>query len=208
MIRKMMIASLLLSGLVMAQAQPPQGRPGKMGEKHGNFEQGGPMHDGPMHPLLPPGRWWKNAEVAKTVGLSDEQVQKIEKVFEDSRLKLVDAHANLQKEEIRLEPLLDSESPEESAVLGAIDRITTARAAVEKANAQMAFAIRRVLTPEQWKKLRAIPPRHGNFPGPAAGPRGEFREPHGGPDGPGGPQAEGLPPAPPEEDNAAPATSK
>jgi Spy/CpxP family protein refolding chaperone len=208
MIRRMMIASLLLSGLAMAQAQPPENHPGKMDEPRGKFEQGGPMHEGPMHPLLPPGRWWKNAEVVKTIALSDEQVQKIEKVFEDSRLKLVDAHANLQKEEIKLEPLLESENPEENAVLSAIDRITTARATVEKANAQMAFAIRRVLTPEQWKKLRAMPPRHGHFPGPAAGPRGEFRG-HDGPGAPGGPQAEGLPPAPPEEDNAgAPAMSK
>ena len=128
-----------------------------------------------MHQILPPGRWWKDAEVAKTIGLSDAQVQKIEQVFQDSRMKLVDIHANLQKEEIKLEPLLEADNPDENAVLGAIDRITAARAALEKANAQMAFAIRRVLTPEQWKKLRALRPGRDHFPLPMGGPRGRFQ---------------------------------
>ena len=156
MIRKLFIATLLLCAA--AVAQPPQGAPGMQGgpgfgEHHRNFGQ---PPDGGMRPLLPPGRWWKNAEVAKTIGLNDAQVQKIEQIFVDSRMKLVDVHATLQKEEIKLEPLLEADNPDESAVLAAIDRITAARATLEKANAQMAFAIRRVLTPEQWKKLRAL----------------------------------------------------
>jgi len=59
--------------------------------------------------------------------------------------------------------LLEADNPDESAVLSAIDRITAARASVEKANAQMAFAIRRVLTPEQWKKLRSLRPSRATF---------------------------------------------
>ena len=38
-------------------------------------------------------------------------MQKIEQVFQDSRLKLVDIHASLQKEEIKLEPLLQADNP-------------------------------------------------------------------------------------------------
>jgi Spy/CpxP family protein refolding chaperone len=145
--------------------------------------------------MLPPGRWWKNAEVVKAVGLSDGQVQKIEQVFHDSRLKLVDVHANLEKEELKLEPLLEAETPDEGAVLAAIDRITAAHASVEKANAQMAFAIRRVLSPEQWKKLRALP-HHDHFPPPMEGPHDNFRRPHSEPRG------QGNPPEPPAPDSA------
>ncbi len=172
MIRKLLIAVLLLCGVALAQ--PPQGAPGM---------HDGPGFDGPqrkfglpeggMHPLLPPGRWWKDAEIVKSLGLSDVQVQKIEQIFQDSRLKLVDIHANLQKEEIKLQPLLEADNPDESAVMSAIDRITASRASLEKANAQMAFAIRRVLTPEQWKKLRSMHPSRGHFPPPEGGPRGE-----------------------------------
>jgi Spy/CpxP family protein refolding chaperone len=187
MIRKLFIATLLSCGLMCAAAvaQPPQGGPGTPGGP-GFGHRFGPGRDGEMHggirPLLPPGRWWKNAEVAKAIALNDGQVQKIEQIFQDSRMKLVDIHANLQKEEIKLEPLLEADNPDEGAVLAAIDRITSARAALEKANAQMAFTIRRVLTPDQWKKLRSPElwkklrgfRRDGDFPPPADGPRRHF----------------------------------
>ena len=176
MIRKLLIATLLLCAVALAQ--PPQGAPGdaRMIQDSAAASQISGRGRGEMHQLLPPGRWWKNAEVAKTIGLNDGQVQKIEQIFQDSRMKLVDIHANLQKEEIKLEPLLEADNPDESAVLGAIDRIAAARAALEKANAQMAFAIRRVLTPEQWKNLRSLRPRQGHhFPPPEGGPRGNFK---------------------------------
>jgi Spy/CpxP family protein refolding chaperone len=115
-------------------------------------------------------------------------------------MKLVDIHASLQKEEIKLEPLLEADSPDESAVLSAIDRITAARASLEKANAQMAFGIRRVLTPEQWKTLRTIRPkgRHfgQHFPQPEGGPHGNFEHHRHGGEG-------GAPPPAPEGGAAA-----
>jgi Spy/CpxP family protein refolding chaperone len=176
MIRKVLIATLLLCAVALAQ--PPQGTPGMrggpgMGGQQGNFGPHGMKRGDYLQGIVPPGRWWKNAEIVKTIGLNDGQVQKIETVFQESRMKLVDIHASLQKEEIKLEPLLEADNPDESAVLGAIDRITAARASLEKANAQMAFAIRRVLTPEQWKKLRELRSARKHFPPPS-----QLRERH------------------------------
>ncbi|HET9318191.1 MAG TPA: periplasmic heavy metal sensor, partial [Bryobacteraceae bacterium] len=76
-------------------------------------------------------------------------------VFQQSRLKLIDLNASLQKEEVILEPLVGADQPDESKILPQIDRVAQARAELEKANARMLLGIRRVLTPEQWKKLRA-----------------------------------------------------
>ena len=203
MIRKLFVASLLLCGVALAQ--PPQGGGPDFNGQHRKF---GPQAGGEMHQILPPGRWWKDAEVVKTVGLSDAQVQKIEQVFQESRMKLVDIHANLQKEEIKLEPLLEADNPEENAVLSAIDRITTARASLEKANAQMAFAIRRVLTPEQWKKLRSLRPGRDHFPPPMGGPRARFHH-DGQHDGPHSTPDAAEPPTPPAPDkDAAPPADK
>ena len=198
MTRKILVAVLLLCSAVLAQ--PSQGGPANH-EGPGRGERGKFDHRGPggeMRGILPPGRWWKNAEVVKAIGLDDAQVQKIEHVFQDSRMKLVDVHANLQKEELKLEPVLEADNPDESAVLAAIDRITAARAGLEKANAQMAFAIRRVLTPDQWKKLRDLRQHHGHFPPPLDGPRGDRRGPHGDRQGHGAPPPPAAPEAAPE----------
>jgi Spy/CpxP family protein refolding chaperone len=105
-----------------------------------------------------PGRkWWKDSALMQKIGVSDEQVQKIEKVFQDHRLQLIDLHAALEKQEATLEPLVEADQPDETQVIAQIDKVAQARASLEKSNAQMLLAIRRILTVDQWKKLRDVP---------------------------------------------------
>lgn len=101
-----------------------------------------------------PGKWWKNPELAQKIGLTDEQIARMEKIFQDSRLKLIDLHATLEKQEVILEPLVEADHPDENRVLAQIDQVAQARAELEKANARMLLGIRNVLTPEQWKQLK------------------------------------------------------
>ena len=125
-----------------------------------------------------PGKWWKDSALMQNIGVSDEQVQKIEKIFQDHRLELIDLHAALEKQEAILEPLIEADQPDETQVIAQIGKVAQARATLEKSNAQMLLAIRRVLTVNQWKKLRDLPgiaptrtgPRFGP---PAAPPPGE-----------------------------------
>jgi protein CpxP len=146
----------------------------------------------------PRGRWWNNPEVAQKLGLSTDQQKKMDDIFQQSRLKLIDQHAAVEKEETILEPLLSAEQPDETRVLAQIDKVAQARAELEKANARMLLGLRSVLTTAQWKTLQTLGPesreaRRGGPDGPR-GPRGR-RAPDGPPDG-NGPAAPGNPPAP------------
>jgi Spy/CpxP family protein refolding chaperone len=108
--------------------------------------------------VVAPGRkWWKDSALMQRIGVSDEQIQKIEKIFQDHRLQLIDLHAALEKQEAILEPLVEADQPDETQVTAQIDKVAQARASLEKSNAQMLLAIRRVLTIDQWKKLRDVP---------------------------------------------------
>jgi Spy/CpxP family protein refolding chaperone len=114
----------------------------------------------------------------RKLGVSDEQVQKIEKIFQDHRLDLIDLHAAVEKQEAILDPLIEGDQPDETQVIAQIDKVAQARANLEKSNAQMLLAIRRVLTVDQWKKLRDQPGiatvRSGSqFGPPALPPPGE-----------------------------------
>ena len=123
---------------------------------------------------FPQGKFWKNSELVQRLGLSDSQVLQMEKIFLDTRLKLIDSHANLQKQEALLEPLIDSDNPEEARVLQQIEKVATARGELEKVNAQMLLGIRRVMTADQWKKLKSSPePGMYRFRVPGPGPEGE-----------------------------------
>lgn len=129
------------------------------------------------------GKWWKNSELVKKLGLSESQVQQIEKAFQDHRMQLIDLRATLEKQEVTLQPLVDAERPDEAKVTAQIDKVAQARADLEKSHAKMLLAIRRILTVEQWKQLQAQGPGQG---------MGPMRGPHmmGGPKaGVGGPKA-------------------
>jgi Spy/CpxP family protein refolding chaperone len=125
------------------------------------------LHGGPR------GRWWNNPEMVQKLSLTTDQQKKMDDIFQQSRLKLIDLNASLQKEEVVLEPLVAADQPDESRVLAQIDRVAQARAELEKANARMLLGIRRVLNQDQWKKLQTHEPRPEGAPGPGGpgGPR-------------------------------------
>jgi Spy/CpxP family protein refolding chaperone len=104
------------------------------------------------------GKWWKNSEIVQKLGLTDAQTQQMERIFQDYRLKLIDQHATLQKEELQMEPLVESDSPDEAKIVAQIDRVANARASLEKSNALMMLGIRKVMSAEQWKKLQELTP--------------------------------------------------
>jgi Spy/CpxP family protein refolding chaperone len=188
----------LLGPLAIASAQQPGPGFGPGGPPFGDhpgmgrFEEGG-MHGG-FHGL-PHGLWWKNPMLVQEIGITPEQQKKMDDILQQSRLQLVDLKANVERQEVLLQPMLDANPPDTPQVLAQIDKLVQARADLEKAQARMLLGIRTVLTPEQWTKLR-------NRRGEAFrehmredGGNGFRDRRHPGPEGPG--SAPGNPPAPP-----------
>lgn len=133
--------------------------------------------------------------MAKKLSLTVEQQKKMDDAFQQSRLKLIDLEAALEKEEVILNSLMRGPQLDDAKILPSVDRIAQDRAELEKANARFLLAIRHVLTPEQWNQLQAERPA---APGPRRDGFGAGRR--GGP-GPGGPGRAGGPNAgpPPQE---------
>jgi Spy/CpxP family protein refolding chaperone len=139
---------------------------------------------GPPRPPEPDlGKWWKNSEIARELQLNEAQINQIEQTFLEHRLKLIDLRAEVERQEARLQTLIEADQPDEAKVGAQLDLLLAARGKLEKAHAMLMLAIRRVLTVEQWKKLEAIkqererrhretmwyqpaPPPAGQMPGP------------------------------------------
>jgi Spy/CpxP family protein refolding chaperone len=107
---------------------------------------------------VPGGKWWTRPEMAQKLSLTADQTKKMDDTFQQYRLKLIDLNASVQREETIMEPLVAAEQPDEAKIIAQIDKVAQARAELEKANARMLLGIRRLLTPEQWNKLKAEPP--------------------------------------------------
>ncbi|MDE3202324.1 MAG: periplasmic heavy metal sensor [Acidobacteriota bacterium] len=100
-------------------------------------------------------RWWNSPNMIAKLKLTDEQRKAMDGILLDHREKLIDLHANLEKAELAMDPMMSADQPNESAILAQIDKVAMARAELEKANARFLLAIRAKLTPEQWKILQA-----------------------------------------------------
>jgi hypothetical protein len=114
------------------------------------------------------GTFWRNPEWIKLLDLSIDQQKRMDEIFQQYRLKLIDLTASLQKEELILEPLLGPNRPApeaEGKILTQIDRIADARAELEKANSKMLVSILQVLNADQWSKL-PMPAKKGIFAKP------------------------------------------
>jgi Spy/CpxP family protein refolding chaperone len=172
-------------------------------------DKGGPGPDAPPMARafhgVEHGRWWDNPRLAQQIGLTDDQKKKMDDIFQQHRLKLIDLDAALQKQEAVMHPLIEADQPDESKILSQIDAIAQARAELEKDRARMLFSIRQTLTPDQWKKLQAVVhERLGSMDGGEGRGRGWGRgnggsggPGNGGPGngGPSGPGMQGPPPA-------------
>jgi periplasmic protein CpxP/Spy len=190
------VAVLSIAG-GMALAQGPDGGQGM-----------GP-HRPPMERAMGPGggmrgdhgQWWNSPRAIEKLKLTDAQRKAMDDIYQQHRLKLVDLHATLEKEELTMEPMMRADQPDEGKILAQIDKVAQARAELEKANARMLLGMRRQLTPEQWKLMEAERAAHRD------GRDGERGQGHGGPQnwhrpgsgpgagGPGGGPGSSAPPA-------------
>ena len=143
--------------------------------------------------IAPPGMWWKNPELAQKISLTPDQQKRMDDIFQQSRLQLIDLKANVEKQEVMLEPMLSANPPDTNKVLSQIDHVASARAELEKANARMLLGIRGVLSADQWTRLQAEQRENRRImmrfrPGPDGAPGFMFHGPDG-PKGPGGPES-------------------
>ncbi|HYY68459.1 MAG TPA: hypothetical protein VE734_01900, partial [Terriglobales bacterium] len=73
----------------------------------------------------------------------------------------IDLHADVERQETKLQPLIEADQPNEQQVGSQVDAVVAAHGRLQKTNTMMMLAIRRVLSVEQWKKLQSIEHRRG-----------------------------------------------
>jgi Spy/CpxP family protein refolding chaperone len=147
--------------------------------------------------IAPPGIWWKNPDIAQKISLTPDQQKRMDDIFQQSRLQLIDLKANVEKQEVLLEPMLSANPPDTNKVLSQIDHVASARAELEKANARMLLGIRGILSADQWTKLQAEQRENQRFMFHFKGPGGPDGPGFGHGEGPKGPGPEGFRTQPP-----------
>jgi Spy/CpxP family protein refolding chaperone len=123
-----------------------------------------------------PRGWWRNESIVKDLGLTAEQVARLNAIFDTTMPELRQDREELERLEAKLSRMIQDERMDEATLARQIDRVETARANGNKTRSLMLMKMYRVLTREQrtrfdqlskeWAAASGRPP----FPPPSAKP--------------------------------------
>jgi Spy/CpxP family protein refolding chaperone len=162
------IAILLLSASAFAQGGP--GAPGAPPMPQG---PGGP-HGGPMGQPA----FWKDPKICELLGLSNDQIKSLEDLEYSFREQVITQEVDIKKAHMQLERLVDQPSASDQEVTKAAAKVADLQGKMFVAHTEHQQKIKKVLTADQWKKLKSLPPPMppGQGPGcPRGGPEKEMK---------------------------------
>ncbi len=118
--------------------------------------------------------WWDHA-IARDLNLSEEQRSQIRAAVQESRDRIIDLRAAVEKAEAGLDDAMNEEPFDARRAAEASEQLVKARSELTRAFSQMSLKLRGVLKLEQWRELqrrrpKPQPPGPGVGPGPAGGP--------------------------------------
>jgi Spy/CpxP family protein refolding chaperone len=99
------------------------------------------------------GRWWDEDRTIKRLNLRPDQQRRMDDIFNGNKATLQTLYDNLHREEARLISLPPSDLQDETKVFAAIDRVSQARADLEKANVHVLLQLRQQMDPDQLSVL-------------------------------------------------------
>jgi Spy/CpxP family protein refolding chaperone len=109
------------------------------------------------------GKWWQNSDIAKKLQLGDGQITQLDQTFYDHKVKLIDYGAEMEKQDLKLQALLDADVPNEGQVEAQVDQVLAARGKLEREFTLMNLDLRKVLSLDQWRQLKSIRGQGGAF---------------------------------------------
>jgi Spy/CpxP family protein refolding chaperone len=141
----LVVVVVLLTVTVGAQRpQPPRSAAGS------SPQQGQPQ------PPQQPFKWWQSDRIKPEIGLTSDQSNRIEEIFQSMLPKLTSGKDDLDRLEKRVSAMIGDDAVSEAEVMKQVDRVEMARAELAKVRTLMFFRMHRVLTPEQRTKMTAL----------------------------------------------------
>lgn len=101
-------------------------------------------------------KWWQMDRFQKGLSLTQEQIDRIEAIFQTAEPSLRAQKTALDKAEHRLSKVITDSTSDEAAVLQAAERVEAARAELSRTRTLQLFRMRRVLTDEQNTKMKEM----------------------------------------------------
>jgi Spy/CpxP family protein refolding chaperone len=118
---------------------------------------------------MPRGRWWNNTEITKQINLNDAQSKKIQAIMVEHQKEVMDLKNEASKLELDLDLIMEASSFNADKAESLLEKIQEYRAKSMLARGKMLIQFRKVLSQDQYIKLKSLRTRGGRGQGGKGG---------------------------------------
>ena len=104
----------------------------------------------------PFGKWWQDPRMCDQLNLTDEEKNKLDEYYTDSRRRLIDLKSRLEKERFELDTLLESEEVDNDAVRHQFEKLEQARSKLSEERFNFLMKSRTILGNKRFQEVKRM----------------------------------------------------
>jgi Spy/CpxP family protein refolding chaperone len=104
---------------------------------------------------VPSGKWWYSPQIQKNLNLTQNEVGQLDKLFADSRLKLIRLKSNVEREQFELDQLLSKKKVDDTDVKKQFQKLEQARKNLANERLDFVIGVRNILGADRFQELKA-----------------------------------------------------
>lgn len=105
---------------------------------------------------VPAGRWWHSPQLAKQLKLTDREVGRLDRMYVETRRKLIQVKSAIERERFELDNLLESKSMDEPQVKEQFERLERERTRLADARFRFLLEVRKIMGSERYQHLKQL----------------------------------------------------
>ena len=102
------------------------------------------------------GKWWHDPSMSKQLNLTDEEKNKLDEQFVESRRRLIDLKSNVERERFELNNLLDSKEMDEDAAKNQFKKLEKARSDLANERFKSLMESRKILGNDRFQDVKRM----------------------------------------------------
>ena len=104
---------------------------------------------------VPTGKWWYNPKIQKNLNLSKKEVGKLDKLFANSRRKLIRLKSEVEHEQFELDQLLGQKTVNDAKVKKQFQKLEKARNKLANERLHFVIGVRNILGADRFQQLKS-----------------------------------------------------
>ena len=114
-----------------------------------------------MSPLLaagqdvPAGKWWYNPKIQKNLNLSQNEVDKLDQLFANSRSRLIKFKSEVESQQFELDQLLSKKKVNDADVKKQFQKLEQARKNLANERLEFVIGVRNILGANRFQELKS-----------------------------------------------------